>query len=43
MANPTASASAVVPVTSLEAYQYTTSVPAKKIPAPRNSQPSTFI
>src|SRR5690349_7884239 len=43
MASPTANASAAVPVTSLEVYQYTTSAPAKKMPQPRNSQPSTFI
>src|SRR4029077_1367634 len=40
---PTYSARAVVPVTSFEVYQYTTSVAPKKIPQPRNSQPSTFI
>src|SRR5882724_945073 len=43
MARPTANASAAVPVTSLEVYQYTTSAPAKKAPEPRNSQPSTFM
>ena len=42
-ARPTASASAVVPVGSCEMYQYTMSVPPKKIPQPRNSQPSTFM
>src|SRR6266516_3597309 len=43
MASPTHSASATVPVGSLDVYQYTTSVAPKKIPQPRNSQPSTFI
>src|SRR5947208_16319187 len=43
MASPTHSASATVPVGSLDVYQYTMSVPPKKIPQPRNSQPSTFI
>src|SRR5256884_1965385 len=43
MASPTHSASETVPVGSLDVYQYTMSVPPKKIPQPRNSQPSTFI
>ena len=36
-------ASAAVPVGSFDVYQYTMSVPPKKVPQPRNSQSSNFV